>query len=72
MKSNFNCSSNSRHLEWRAELSDTILKCDYPRIIPAKSGLIWFSDFRGEDLNAPFKMPAVNKNRNFFNCPLLL
>ena len=30
--------SNSNHLEWRAELSDTILKWDYPRIIPAKFG----------------------------------
>jgi hypothetical protein len=59
-------------------------------------GLIWFSGFRGEDLNVifyqnmpnlhnryilaerkisqnpPFKMAAVTKNRNFFNCPLLL
>jgi hypothetical protein len=43
--------SNSSHLEWRAVLSDTILKWDYPRTIPAKFGLIWFSGFRGEDLN---------------------
>jgi hypothetical protein len=28
--------SNSRHLERRAGLSDTILKWDYPRTIPAK------------------------------------
>jgi hypothetical protein len=59
--------------------------------------LIWFSGFRGEDLNVIFyqnmpnlhnryksaerkisqknpeyKMAAVTKNRNFFNCPLLL
>jgi hypothetical protein len=27
--------SNSSHLEWSAELSDTILKWDYPRTIPA-------------------------------------
>ena len=33
-------------------LTDTILKWDYPRTIPAKFGLIWFSGFRGEDLNA--------------------
>jgi hypothetical protein len=46
--------SNSSHLEWRAELSDTILKWDYPRTIPAKSGLIWYSGFRGEDLNVIF------------------
>jgi hypothetical protein len=59
-------------------LSDTILKWDYPRIIPAKIALIWFSGFRGRfkcDLltaRPPFRMAAVNKNRNFFNCPLLL
>ena len=39
--------SNSSHLEWRAGLSDTILK----GTIPARFGLIWLSGFRGEDLN---------------------
>ena len=43
--------SNSSHLEWRAELSDTILKRTHPGTIPARLGLIWFSGFRGEDLN---------------------
>jgi hypothetical protein len=43
--------SNSSHFEWRAGLSDTILKGDHPRTIPAKFALIWFSGFRGEDLN---------------------
>jgi hypothetical protein len=43
--------SNSSHIEWRAGLSDTILKWDYPRTIPAKFGLIWFSSFREDDLN---------------------
>jgi hypothetical protein len=38
--------SNSGHLEWRAGLSDTILKGTHPRIIPARLGLIWFSGFR--------------------------
>ena len=42
---------NSSHLEWRAGLSDTILKGTHPRTIPARFGLIWFRDFRGEDLN---------------------
>jgi hypothetical protein len=41
--------SNSSHFEWREELSDTILKWDYPRTIPARFGLIWFSGFRGKD-----------------------
>jgi hypothetical protein len=40
--------SNSSHFEWRMELSD------YPRTIPARFGLIWFSGFRGKDLNVIF------------------
>jgi hypothetical protein len=54
--------SNSSHLEWRAELSDTILKGTHPRTIPARFGLIWFSGFRGEDLNVIFyqSMPNVH------------
>jgi hypothetical protein len=44
--------SNSSHLDWRAEMSDKFLKWDHPGIIPAKFGLIWFSGFREEDLNA--------------------
>ena len=43
--------SNSSHLEWRAGLSDIILKGIYPGTIPARFGLIWFRGFRGEDLN---------------------
>jgi hypothetical protein len=42
--------SNSSHLEWRAGLSDTILKVTHPGTNPARFGLIWFSGFRGEDL----------------------
>jgi hypothetical protein len=35
-----------------AGLSDTILKgFHHPSTIAAKFGLIWFSGFRGEDLN---------------------
>ena len=41
---------NSGHLEWRAGLSDTILKGNHPGTIPPRFGLIWFSSFRGEDL----------------------
>jgi hypothetical protein len=39
--------SNSSHLEWRAGLSDINIK----GTIPARFGLIWFSSFRGKDLN---------------------
>jgi hypothetical protein len=46
--------SNSGHLEWRAGLSDTILKGTHPGTIPARFDLIWFSSFRGEDLNVIF------------------
>ena len=46
--------SNSGHLEWRAGLSDTILKGTHPGTIPVRFGLIWFSSFRGEDLNVIF------------------
>ena len=52
--------SNSSHLEWRVELSDTILKLEYPRIIPARFGLIWFSGFRGKDLNVIFYQNMPN------------
>jgi hypothetical protein len=52
--------SNSSRLEWRVELSDTILKWDYVRTIPAKFGLIWFSGFREEDLNVIFYQNMPN------------
>jgi hypothetical protein len=68
IRSEISIFSNSSHLDWRVELSDIILKWDYPRTIPARFGLIWFSGFT----RPPFKMAAVTKNRNFFSCPLLL
>ena len=43
--------SNSSHLEWRAGLSDTILKGTHTGTIPARFGLIRLRGFRGEDLN---------------------
>jgi hypothetical protein len=52
--------SNSSHFEWRAGLSDTILKGDHPRTIPTKFALIWFSGFRGEDLNVIFYQNMSN------------
>ena len=51
--------SNSGHLEWRAGLSDTILKGTHPENIPARFGLIWFSGFR-EDLNVIFYQNMPN------------
>jgi hypothetical protein len=52
--------SNISHLEWRVELSDTILKWDYPRTIPAKFGLIRLSGFSGKDLNVMFYQNMPN------------
>ena len=53
--------SNSSHLEWRAGLSDTILK----RIHPVRFGLIWFSGFRGEDLNVIFYQNMPNLHNQY-------
>jgi hypothetical protein len=55
--------SNSSHFEWRAGLSDTLLKGNHLRTIPVKFALIWFGGFRGEDLNV-----IVYQNMpNFYN-----
>jgi hypothetical protein len=57
--------SNSSHLEWRAGLLDTILKGNHPETIPARFGLIWFSGFRGEDLNAIFYQNMPNLHNRY-------
>jgi hypothetical protein len=57
--------SNRSHLEWRAELSDTILKGIHPVTIPARFGLIWFSGFRGEDLNVIFYQNLPNLHNRY-------
>ena len=57
--------SNSSHLEWRAELSDTLLKGTLPRTIPAMFCLIWFSGFRGEDLNVIFYQNMPNLHNRY-------
>jgi hypothetical protein len=40
--------------------ADTILKGTHPGIIPARFGLIWFSGFRGADLNVIFYQNMPN------------
>jgi hypothetical protein len=57
--------SNVGHLRYRTALTDTILKGTHPGTIPARFGLIWFSGFRGKDLNVIFyqNMPNLH-NRN--------
>jgi hypothetical protein len=56
---------NSSHLEGRAALSDTILKKDHPATIPAKFALIWFSGFRGENLNVIFYQNMPNLHNRY-------
>jgi hypothetical protein len=46
-------------------LSDTILKGTHPGAIPARFGLIWFSGFRGEDLNVIFYQNLPNLHNRY-------
>jgi hypothetical protein len=57
--------SNSSQFEWRAVLSDTILKGTHPGTIPARFSLIWFSGFRGEDLNVIFYQNLPNLHNQY-------
>jgi hypothetical protein len=59
--------SNSSNLEWREGLSDTILKGTHRGTIPAKFGLIWFSGFRGEDLNVIFYQNMLNLHNRYIS-----
>jgi hypothetical protein len=45
--------------ERRAGLSDTFLKGTHQRTIPARLSVIWFSGFRGEDLNVTFYQSSL-------------
>jgi hypothetical protein len=71
--------SNGGHLEWRAGMSDIILKGTHPGTIPARFSLIWFSGFRREDLNVIFyqnmpNWPLLQKieiSSNGQNCSIL-
>jgi hypothetical protein len=49
------------------------LKGNHPGTIPARFGLIWFSGFRGEDLNVIFyqNMPNTGFFMNFELLPIL-
>jgi hypothetical protein len=57
--------SNGGHLGWRAWLSDIILKGTHVGTIPARFGLIWFSGFRGEDLNVIFYQSMPNLHNRY-------
>jgi hypothetical protein len=49
----------------RTVLTDTILKETNPGTIPARFGLIWFSGFRGEDLNVIFYQNMPNLHNRY-------
>ena len=57
--------SNVGHLGYRTVLTDTILKGTHPGTIPARFGLIWFSGFRGEDLNVIFYQNMPNLHNRY-------
>ena len=57
--------SNSGHLGYKTALTDTILKGTHPGTIPARFGLIWFSGFRGKDLNVIFYQNMPNLHNRY-------
>ena len=59
--------SNGGHLGNRTALTDTILKGIHPETIPARLGLIWFSGFRGEDLNVIFYQNMPNLHNRYIS-----
>jgi hypothetical protein len=59
--------SNSGHPGYRTALTDTFLKGTHPGTIPAKFGLIWFSGFRGEDLNVIFYQNLPNLHNRYIS-----
>ena len=59
--------SSGSHLGYRTVLTDTIFKGTHPGIIPAKFGLIWFSGFRGEDLNVIFYQNMPNLHNRYIS-----
>jgi hypothetical protein len=48
-------------------LKDTILKGTHRGTIPARFGLIWFSGFRGEDLNVIFYQNMPNLHNRYIS-----
>ena len=57
--------SNGGHLGYRMALTDTILRGTHPGTIPARFGLIWFSSFKGEDLNVIFYQNMPNLHNQY-------
>jgi hypothetical protein len=59
--------SNSGHLDWKAGLSDTILKGTHPGTIPARFGLIWLKiEKRGDEILIVHCCFSVSQNELTF------
>jgi hypothetical protein len=58
---------NGGHLGYRTALTDTILKGTHPETIHARFRLIWFSSFRGEDLNVIFYQNMPNLHNRYIS-----
>jgi hypothetical protein len=72
VESDFKAPNLPLSLEWRVELSDTILKWEYTRTIPARFGLIWFSGFRGKDLNVIFYQKLKIEISSIVHCCFII
>jgi hypothetical protein len=59
--------SNGGYLGYRTVLTDTILKGTHLGTIPNRFGLIWFSGFRGEDLNVIFYQNMPNLHNRYIS-----
>jgi hypothetical protein len=57
--------SNGGHLGYRTALMNTIVRGTHPGTIPARFGFIWFSGFRGEDLNVIFYQNMPNLHNRY-------
>jgi hypothetical protein len=58
-------SISQNELKFELQLHDTLLKWDYPTTIPARFALIWFSGFRGKDLNVIFYQNMPNLHNRY-------
>ena len=59
--------SNGGHLGYRTALTETISRGIHPGTIPVRFGLIWFSGFRGEDLNVIFYQNMPNLHNRYIS-----
>jgi hypothetical protein len=57
--------SNGGHLGYRTALTETFSRGIHPGTIPVRFGLIWFSGFRGEDLNVIFYQNMPNLHNRY-------